>query len=113
MAEEKISKKKPGCGCGALIGGVVVVCVILMIIGWIGNMAGCNKPTQTEVAPSGAHVDFVNAFTQPTGQSATLAPGTKLKWDHGISDTYAAYEVMSGPYSNRWARIERDKVTQR
>jgi hypothetical protein len=35
MAVKKSNQKKPGCGCGVLIGGAVVVLVILMIIGWL------------------------------------------------------------------------------
>ena len=109
MTKGKNGQKKSVTGCAGCL-GVIFLC---FIVGWIANMAGCNKPTQTVVGPSGASVSFMNAVGQATGENATLAPGTMLKWDHAINDTYAVYQVMSGPYNDRWARIDRDNVTER
>lgn len=79
MAKEKDNRKKPGCGCGALIGGVVAV----MIIGWIADMAGCNKPEETpaekiakELAgPNNPTVQRINSLSAGNAYSAGYNDG--------------------------------------
>jgi hypothetical protein len=108
LAEQQAPTKKKGhisTGKGLLmiLFGIVVVC----FLAFLGADSSGGGP---RVGRSGAFVDFINAVGQGTGKRGTLSPGTKVKLDHRVSDSYSAYLVLDGPYADHWALIRPSDV---
>lgn len=102
MSDAQAPKAGKGIGC---LGIIIAICVI----GWIADMAGCDE-NPPEVDSGGASAVLIGPTGIPTGEDVVLSAGTKLKFDHQVSDNSVAYVIINGPYNDRWAIISPSNV---
>jgi len=85
------------------------IIAVLFVFGLILHIGGCDE-NPPEVSSGGASAVLIGPTGIPTGEDVILAGGTKLKFDHEVSDTSVAYLIKTGPYNDRWAIIDPSNI---